>query len=337
VNAAVTVAMGAEKIGTALPPGSLHAGTVDVVDIGIALDFERDVDLRIAELVDVRAVMRARPPDAHKRSAGSVVLIAGSDATRGAPILAARGAIRAGAGYVTLVTTPAVKAALATSVPEALCEATNATTLGPEALDDFGAAIGRADAVALGPGLGIGDAQRDLVRRAVTEIDKPLVLDADALNVLAGAGGASLDRTLPFILTPHPAELARLLGRTTEEVVGDRLDAARSAARLFPHTVVLAKGHRSIVVWNGGSDAVVVPVGGPELATAGTGDVLTGALAATLAAGTPASDAAWAGAWLHASAGAEAAALRGAEGVAAGDVADCLGPARAELSSALRA
>lgn len=336
IDAAVTVTMGAEKIGTALPPGSLRAGTVTVADIGIAIDAAREVDLRVVEADDVGSVVRPRAPDAHKRSAGSVVVVAGCDAIRGAPLLTARGAIRAGAGYVTVATTSAVTAALATSVPEALSVAAGEGELGPDALDALGTSIARADAVAIGPGLGVGGAQAALVRRAVAEIAVPLVLDADALNVLAPDPEPLARRGAPAVITPHPAELARLLGGSTAAVVADRLAAAVAAARRFPHTVVLAKGHRTVVAWNGGRDAVVVTAGGPELATAGSGDVLTGAVAALVASGCRPADAAWAGAWLHAAAGADAAARYGVEGVAAGDVADCLGPARARRSGAPR-
>ncbi|HEX2295087.1 MAG TPA: NAD(P)H-hydrate dehydratase [Actinomycetota bacterium] len=313
VKAAVTVAMGAEKLGTALSPGAARAGRVVVADIGIPIP---RVSTHVAEDDDVGAVLPARPPDSHKRSGGSVAVLAGSEAIRGAALLTCRGAGRMGAGYVTLVSTASVVAAATTVAPELLTRTIPAGVLGPDALDEAEGA----DCVAIGPGLGKGDVQRALCERTLGEYGGPVVLDADALNNLAGDVQPLVARRAPAVLTPHPAELARLLGFDTKDVVRDRLGAARRAAGGFG-CVVLAKGHRTIVT--DGDRTVVVPAGGPELATAGTGDVLTGAVAALLAAGVDPFDAAWAAAYVHGVAGSLA-----GSGALAPDVAEALGKAR---------
>ncbi|MDQ4124447.1 MAG: NAD(P)H-hydrate dehydratase, partial [Actinomycetota bacterium] len=293
VNATVTVAMGAEKLGSALAPGAAHAGRVVVADIGIPIP---DVSTHLVEEDDVRSVLPARSPDAHKKSNGAVAVLAGSETTRGAALLTARGAGRMGTGYVTLVSTASVVASATVLAPELLTRAVDGEVLGPDALD----AVERIDCLALGPGIGTGEAQRALCERALLEVDAPVVLDADGLNVLSTDVRPLAARSAPSVLTPHPAELARLLGFDTKDVVRDRLAAARRAAQGFG-CVVLAKGHRTIVT--DGDRTVVVPAGGPELATAGTGDVLTGAVAARLAAGGQPGEAAVASVWVHGVAG----------------------------------
>ena len=331
VEATVTVAIAAEKIGTALPPGSTHAGVVEVVDIGIEIEgaWSDGPRIEMAEADDVALVLGVREPETHKRTAGSVAILAGSDDIHGAALLSARGAVRMGAGYVTLGTTAAVKEA-ASVFPELLVnEVTESAVLGPDALDEFADVIERADALAVGPGLGTGDEQRALIERVLTEIDIPVVLDADALNVLAADTTPLEKRTGPVVITPHPGELGRLLGRSTDEVSADRLAAALEASRRFPSAVVVAKGNRTVIASGAGTEAVVIPTGGPELATAGTGDVLTGALGACLARSGVASVAAMAAAYVHGLAGTIAGERVGPSGVAAGDVAEAL-PAAVE-------
>jgi ADP-dependent NAD(P)H-hydrate dehydratase / NAD(P)H-hydrate epimerase len=318
VTAAVTVAMGAEKLGTALSPGAARAGRVEVADIGIPIP---EVSTHLVEAGDVRRALPSRPPDAHKRTGGAVVVLAGSEDTRGAPLLTCRGAGRMGSGYVTLASTRSVVAAATVAAPELLTKTvTYDDVLGAESLDALAPVLEKAGCVAAGPGAGTGDRQSALVARLLAEVDLPVVLDADALNVLAGDTGALVARRAPAILTPHPAELARLLGIETDAVTKDRLAAARTAADRFG-CVVVAKGHRTIVT--DGGRTVVVPAGGPELATAGTGDVLTGATAALVAAGVDPFDAAWCAAYVHGVAGEVA-----GTGALAWDVAEALGPAR---------
>jgi ADP-dependent NAD(P)H-hydrate dehydratase / NAD(P)H-hydrate epimerase len=328
VRAQVTVAMAAEKLGTALPPGAVHAGRVEVADIGIRVD---DSDVTMCERADVAAVLPRKPPDAHKRSMGAVAVLGGSAGMSGAVVLAATAAMRMGAGYVTAGITHSVDNAVSAALPEALTKVvSDREVLGPEALDRFADVLDRAQALAIGPGLGRGDDQAHLLEQALARIDLPLVVDADGLNVLAGRTEHLRAREAPAVITPHPAELARLLATTTSEVQGDRLSSATEAAHRFECTVVL-KGFRTLTADASGR-VVVNPTGGPELATAGTGDVLTGIVAALLAAGLHPFEAAWAGAHIHGLAGSGAAELGGPAGVIAGDVAARIPDARARIS-----
>jgi NAD(P)H-hydrate epimerase len=320
VMAHVTVAMGAEKVGTATGEGATRAGFVETVDIGIEVG---DASVFLLEEADVAGVLPRREPDSHKRSAGSVGLLCGSEAMSGAAILAARGAMRMGAGYATLGVPAAIRSTIIAKLPEVLTSAvTQDAHLGTDALRNFKSVLDRADSLALGCGLGQGDDQRGLVQAVLREVPQPIVLDADGLNVLAGDTGPLQERSAPTVLTPHPAELARLLECPTESVQADRLRVAREAAESFGCVVVL-KGHRSVISASDGR-AVINPSGSPELATAGTGDVLTGAIAALLAAGLDAFEAAWAAAFVHGVAGSIAGERVGRSGVVAWDVAEAL-------------
>ena len=327
VEAAATVAMGAEKIGTAVGRGAALAGNVAITDIGIPVTTN---DAFMVERDDVTALLPSRAPDAHKRSGGAVALLAGSDAMTGAAVLSALGAMRMGAGYVTVGSSRGTVAALQGLLPEILARVVaDEDHLGAGALDRFRDVVDKADALVLGPGLGQGDAQRDLVDRVLLELDAALVLDADALNALEDHTGSLEKRSGATILTPHPAELARLLGTDTDAVQANRVAAARQAASTFG-CVVLLKGFRTIVARPDGMIAVN-PTGGPELATAGTGDVLAGAVAVLLAAGLEPFEAAWVAAYVHGLAGSLAAAPVGSSGVVAGDVAEALADAAGSL------
>jgi hydroxyethylthiazole kinase-like uncharacterized protein yjeF len=322
VSADLTVAMGAEKVGTAIGEGASRAGTVVVADIGIPVT---EAVASMVDPLDVARILPTRADGAHKRSSGTVVVLAGSDAMTGAAVLTARAALRAGSGYVNLISTEAVRAPATETTPELVIQVAEGDVLGPGALDRAQGLMDRADSVAIGPGLGTGEPQRELVARVLAEIELPVVVDADALNVLAQDTSTLERRSAPLILTPHPAELARLLDLDTSQVQDDRLGTATEAARRFG-CVVVSKGHRSVIAGPDGT-VFVNPTGGPELATAGTGDVLTGVCGSYLAAGLDAQTAAWGAAYVHGAAGALAALDRGSSGVVAWDVAENLGDA----------
>jgi ADP-dependent NAD(P)H-hydrate dehydratase / NAD(P)H-hydrate epimerase len=326
VKADVTVAMAAEKVGTAVGTGASLAGDVRVVGIGIDIPH---TDLRVIDAGDVANSLPRRQPDAHKRSGGSVAILGGSAGMSGAVVLAARAAVRAGAGYATAGVTAAVERIVSVTVPEVLTTiASDGDVLGPDAIDKMKRVLDRANVLAVGPGLGTGPAQTELVQRVLREIELPVVIDADGLNVLAGRTRALCERSSPVIITPHPAELGRLLEMGTDEVQSDRIAAVRSAAETFRCVVVL-KGFRSLIAR--APDVVVNPTGGPELATAGTGDVLTGVVAALVGGGVQPFDAAWTGAFVHGLAGSIAARRFGVSGVLAGDVAEAVAPSVAEV------
>lgn len=299
VRAAVTVAMAAEKTGTATGKGAALAGPVEVADIGIHVE---PGGTSMTEASDVAGVLPVRELDAHKRSAGAVALLVGSEGLSGAAILAARGAVRMGAGYATAGVTRGLEPIFSTALPEVLTKiVTDDDVLGPVAMDELKPVLERANALAVGPGLGRGDRQRDLVVKVLRDVQLPVVVDADGLNVLAGDTSALSERDRPTVLTPHPAELARLLETETSKVQHDRLAAAREAADRFGCVIVL-KGFHTVVADPLGR-VVVNPTGASELATAGTGDVLTGAVATLLAADVDPFDAAWAAAYVHGAAG----------------------------------
>ncbi|MFN2489386.1 MAG: NAD(P)H-hydrate dehydratase [Actinomycetota bacterium] len=329
VRATTTVAMAAEKYGTATSQGSVLAGRVEVADIGIAVP---GVAMFMSERSDVARVLPVGLPDSHKRSRGAIALIAGSAGMTGAALLAARGAVRMGAGYATLGTTAAGEAAKSVVLPEVLSEVvSDGDSLGPDALRRFETVLGRADALAIGPGLGRGDEQRELITLSLAEVWLPIVLDADGLNALAGRTEPLERRSGATVITPHPAELARLVDSDVAEVQRDRIAAARSAAARFG-CVVLLKGWRTVVARPDGG-AVINPTGGAEMATAGTGDVLTGAIAALLAARLGPFEAAWAGAYVHGMAG-SVAATRAGGGLLASEVAEALPRARSAICEA---
>jgi hydroxyethylthiazole kinase-like uncharacterized protein yjeF len=319
VKAALTVTLGALKPGLLLPPGSEHAGSVEVADIGIPAEF-LDSDLHLVEEEDVTRTLPIRPPTAHKRSVGKVIVVAGSPGMSGAASLAALGALRTGAGLVRMVVPEAIAGRLDVSVMESLTVPLPQNERGGlrlDALDQVVALAAEANAVAMGPGISRDEETQKLVRRVLEEVDQPVILDADGINAFQGRPEELRNRRGPTVLTPHSGELARLIGMGVEEINGDRVAAAQDGARQTG-AIVLLKGFCTVVTKPDGETALVRS-GGPVLATGGTGDVLTGVIAA-LAAVSPAFDAAWAGAYLHGAAGELLAARMGDRGVIAGDL-----------------
>jgi NAD(P)H-hydrate epimerase len=322
VFADVTVTFGALKPGVVFHPGAEHAGLVEVADIGFPADLVQS-DLWLVEADDAAGLMPRRLPESHKRDA-VVVVVGGSRAMTGAAVLAASAAYRAGAGLVTL----AVPEGILPVVQEALAEATflplpetDEGSIDARAWPALRDRLGQANAAAVGPGLTTNPSTVELVRKVVAEAPVPFVLDADGLNAYAGRGSALAERASEAVLTPHAGEFGRLTSISSREVVQDRVGHARKAAAEF-RCPVLLKGSRTVVAEPGGL-VRVNPTGGPALATAGTGDVLSGAIAAFLARGVKPADAAVLAAYVHGLAGALGAADLG-EGVVASDVVERL-------------
>jgi NAD(P)H-hydrate epimerase len=270
VKADATVTFHGRKVGVVVAPGRFHAGRVRVADIGLE---PRETALRLV-LPEILARVPRRAEGDNKYTSGHVLVVGGSPGLTGAPSLTARAAMRADAGYVTVAAResvlPVIEQRLLEAVKKPLPE-----QLGDEAADAVLELVAKAGAVALGPGLGRDDGAKTLVRRLLRDVEQPMVVDADALFELEPQewGG-------PRVLTPHEGELERLLGH---EVSGRRLAAVREAADRF-HCVVLLKGADTLVAAPGG-DVLVAACGLPSLATAGTGDVLTGIVGAFLAKG----------------------------------------------------
>jgi ADP-dependent NAD(P)H-hydrate dehydratase / NAD(P)H-hydrate epimerase len=292
VRASVTVTFAAAKVGLAVSPGRVHAGSVHVAPIGLGLQgFEHGL-VAASALAEVPRKDRS----SSKYRAGSVLVVGGSRGLTGAPMLASLAAFRADAGYVAVAapesTLPVLETRLLEVVKRPLPEDSSGRLL-PRSADTVLDAADRADVVALGPGLGRSDGTRELVRILLERLETPVVLDADALWELEPFGA----RAAPTVLTPHAGELASLLGTTAREIDAHRLDAVQRAARLFG-AVVLLKGTDTLVAAPR-EGVLVATYGEPSLATAGTGDVLTGIVAAFLAKGLPAREAAAVGAVAH--------------------------------------
>jgi hydroxyethylthiazole kinase-like uncharacterized protein yjeF len=295
VRAVVTVAMHGPKVGNVVAPGRFHGGDLVVCDIGLE---PRKTQHRLVSREILRLVPRKQAGDTKYR-AGSVLVVGGAPGLTGAACLAAEAAFRADAGYVTVAAPaealPVIEARLLEAVKRPLEEVFDA--------------VPKAGALAIGPGLGRGDDQRALVRRLLEESDLPAVVDADALDRLE-----PFRREAETVLTPHAGELAGLLGVESAWVDAHRLEAVRRAADEFD-CICLLKGADTIVA-SPGDGVLVCGLGPSSLATAGTGDVLTGTIAAFLAKGMDARHAAAAGA----TACAEAARLGPERGLVASDV-----------------
>jgi hydroxyethylthiazole kinase-like uncharacterized protein yjeF len=318
VTADVTVTFGAAKLGIVLLPGALHAGLVEVVDIGFPADLLR-ADVWLTEGQDVAAMLPARPPDTHKRDAGVVVAIGGSRLMTGAVSLMGEAAYRAGAGLVGVAVPEGILPVVQTALRETTfipLPATDAGTVAGPA-DRLDEVVRSADAVAIGPGMTTNEETAAFIRSFVRSCPVPIVVDADGLNAFAGRTGELADRRADAVLTPHAGEFARLAGITAADVGADRVGHARKLASDVQATVLL-KGSRTVIASADGR-VRINPTGGPSLATGGTGDVLTGMIAGLIARGLAPLDAATAGAYLHGIAGTLAGGEKG-DGATAGDV-----------------
>lgn len=330
IRADVTVTFGALKPGLVFFPGAGLAGEVEVADIGFPPDLVSS-DLWLVEREDVAALVPRRGPESHKRAAGVVLVLAGSRSMTGAAALAAAAAYRAGAGLVTLAVPEGILPVVEQAVTEATflpLPQTEAGAVSLEAWPILEERLTDVDSAAVGPGLGTEPSTVELVRRLVAQSPAPFVLDADGLNALAGRGALLADRASDAVVTPHAGEFGRLTGLSSFEVLEDRVGHARKAAAEL-RCPVLLKGSRTLVAEPEGT-VRINPTGGPFLATGGTGDVLTGAIAALIARGVRPADAAVLGAFVHGLAG-RSASQRLGEGTVASDVLARLPEALAQL------
>jgi NAD(P)H-hydrate epimerase len=339
VDATLTVTLGAPKLPLVLPPGELRAGMMVVADIGIP---EAVIDAVSGPWVDVltrsamREIVEPRSPESHKGDYGRLLIVAGSPGKTGAAALTALAALRSGAGLVTV-------AAPASSIAAIAAHGAEFMTLPLEEASDgtiAEAAIERllafdADVIAAGPGLGRSPSVSAVVHALVAQSGVPLVLDADALYVFAGEADRLVGREgLDIIVTPHTGEMARLVGRTSDEVQSRRLEMAREFAATHRVHVIL-KGHRTIVASPEGRTSIN-PTGNAGMATAGAGDVLTGMVAAWLGQLLDAEAATRLAVFLHGLAGDLAEADEGEVALIAGDILAHLGDAVLDLTARQR-
>jgi hydroxyethylthiazole kinase-like uncharacterized protein yjeF len=330
VKADVTVTMGLPKRGLYVYPGRKFGGRIIVEPLGLPPSLLlRDLEVTAMTLDGARGLVPRREADHHKGLSGHVFVTAGSQGMAGAAVLAAKAALRAGAGTVTLACPPEVYPICASMVPELMVvPLTDARDGGIAGLEEC---LLRSKSAVLGPGLGRGKAQEALIQKFLSlaaSTGTPCVIDADGLNGLAASGGLSYLRSLEgkFILTPHPGELSRLLGTSVQDIERDRIAAAREAASRGK-SVVCLKGAGTSVANSVGSVAVNT-TGDPAMATAGSGDVLSGVIAALVSQGLSLYDAARLGVFWHGLAGEIAVGKRGSIGMLAGELCDSLPEAR---------
>jgi NAD(P)H-hydrate epimerase len=329
VRATLTVTFHAAKPGLWIHPGKAHTGELETIDIGIPRGAPADATIGLLEPA-VIDLLPTRQAASTKFSSGHVLVVGGSRGLTGAPRMAAQASMRAGAGYVTACVPASLQSIVAgASTPELMTRGLPDSDGG---LDTDGVAdvlaAGTRGALALGPGLGRRECSIAFARTLARESQIPMVLDADGLGAHAGHLADLAQRTADTVLTPHAGELGRLLDIDSAAIDRERLCHVRAAAEQSQSVVVL-KGDDTLIADAAGRVAVS-PGGAHGLATAGTGDVLTGVIAATLAQGLDGFSAAAAGVWLHVQAGREAARRVGAaEGVIATDVIAALPAARA--------
>lgn len=333
----ITVTFGLPKVGMYQAPGSAAVGRVQVIDIGIPRAATDAVPLELMTSRWARAALPARPEGANKGTFGRVLVVGGSRRYVGAPRLAAVGAYRAGAGLVTVACPAGIQSTLAAGIPEA-------TWLPQAEGDDGGLAETAAlalrgewpgfEAAVLGPGTGNTEATHALVWAILPDLSElagGVVIDADALNALATMPDAAGRVPNRAVLTPHPGEMARLVGTSVADVQARRMSVAREAAARFGCVVVL-KGAHSVVAAPDGKTALS-PFANPLLATAGSGDVLSGMIAAYLAQGLAPFEAAALGTYLHAAAGEAMREEYGNSGLLAGEIAAKLPSVVKEISA----
>jgi len=322
-----------------LPPAEMAAGEVVIADIGIpagVIDQLEGPRIDLMTRDQIRALIQPRAADAHKGDFGRVLVVAGSMGKAGAAVLSAQGAMRAGAGLVTVASPKSCQPTIAAHGVEYMTEGLDET---PEGTVDF-AAVDRvldfdADVLVAGPGLGRGEAVTTFVRELVDKWEGPLVLDADALNAFADEPALLVGREgRDLIITPHPGEMARLVGCTVEDLQADRIGIAKDFAKRHQLYLVL-KGYRTLVV-TPDEKVFVNPTGCPGMATGGTGDVLAGMLAGWLAQLLDAEAACKVAVYIHGSAGELADADNGEVSMTAGDLVEHIGDSILEVTARRR-
>ena len=285
INASMTVTLAAPKLPLVLPPGEAYAGDVVIADIGIPYEVIEGLDGKHVELLtpeQVRELIEPRAADSHKGDFGRVTIVAGSRGKTGAAHMAAMGALRSGAGLVTVATPASCLSIVASMAPEFMTEPLGGSgdpAVTPAAVEQVLELTH--DVIACGPGLGRSPEVGEFVRLLIERATVPLVLDADAVTVLADDPGRLIGKEeRDVIITPHPGEMARLIGASVEEVQANRIEVASDFATTHRVYVVL-KGHRTVIATPEGR-VYINPTGNPGMATGGTGDVLTGMIAACL-------------------------------------------------------
>ncbi|MDN5347110.1 MAG: ADP-dependent NAD(P)H-hydrate dehydratase / NAD(P)H-hydrate epimerase [Clostridia bacterium] len=336
IRATWTVTFALPKLGLVLEPGASYAGRLEVGDISIpkGLIAGRDLKRRLLTREWCLEHLPRREPGGHKGQYGRVLAIGGSPGLTGAITLTAEAALRAGAGLVTAAVPRSLHSIMETKTTEVMTcplPETAGGALSLQALPEILSRLGNVNVVALGPGLSRDPEAAALARELYKQCGRPLVVDADGLNALADAPEILNQHKAEVILTPHPGEMARLLGTTAAKVQEDRLQVAAQAAARWQAVVVL-KGAKTVVALPDGR-LFVNPTGNPGMATAGSGDVLTGLIAGLWGQGLKAEEAAALGVYLHGAAGDRAREELGQQAMLAGDILKYLPPVLAGLEA----
>ncbi|MCC6731339.1 MAG: NAD(P)H-hydrate dehydratase [Chthonomonadales bacterium] len=336
VDATVTVTFAFPKLGMFIAPGAARVGDLVVDHIGFAwTSLGADASAEWFQAEDAHALLVPRRRDAHKGDFGHVLICGGSDGMSGAPTMAARSALRAGAGLVTVAAPRTAQRVVAARLEEAMTMALpeERGALSAAAIEPLRRAAVRCDALCVGPGGSRQPGASDAMLGLLVGADIPAVVDADALNALAARPDALRGRKASTVLTPHPGECGRLLGTDAAGVQSDRVSAARRCAGRYGAVVVLKGSHTLVCDGRGPANrertVSINTTGNPGMATAGSGDSLTGIVGAFLAGGMDAWDAARLGAHVHGRAGDLAASVLGERAMVAGDIID-------QVSAALR-
>ena len=332
-DATATFAFG--KTGHFILPGAEYTGTLKIVDIGVPPFIADSVKPQQYLLTPglIRSAFQARSLDIHKGYTGHLLVIAGSPGKTGAAAMTAMSAMRAGAGLVTIGIPASLNPILEIQVTEAMTEPlpeTKESVLGEASFNRIMALLADKRCLAIGPGIGIDPETKTLTQRLIQESNKPMVIDADGLNCLIGNNEILKDLEKPAVLTPHPGEMARLIGTTAADVQKDRIHCARNFAQQFNVHVVL-KGARTVVAHPDGR-VFINPTGNPGMASGGMGDVLTGIIAGFIAQNHSPELAAHAGVYLHGAAADALSKNKGPFGYLATDVVKALPEAIKTLS-----
>lgn len=339
IRADFTITFGLPKIGLVIYPGAEYVGWLEVADIGIPKRFLRDKKIKVNLITkeEISSYLKPRKPDTHKGTYGHLLVIAGSVGMTGAATLTSQaaslcfGALRSGVGLVTLGIPEGLNEIMEVKLTEGMTlplPETKKKTLSLKAEKKIIEFSKRADALALGPGLSTNEETKQLVRNLIKKISFSMVIDADALNALVGHLSILRPATRdprPAIITPHPGEMARLIGKKAKEIQENRIKVARNFAKRYKVIVVL-KGARTVISDPEGN-VYINPTGNPGMASAGVGDVLTGMIGSSLTQRREPLEAAKTGVYLHGLAGDLAAQERGEESLVASDLLEKLSQA----------
>jgi len=333
IRADLTVTMGLPKIGQVMYPGKSYCGFLEVVDIGYPDGLDDDIHTYLVTDLEAARLLPHRKPDSHKGTYGTLFVLAGSTGLTGAAYMTSMAAYRCGTGLVVLGCPKSLYPIFASKFTEVIArplpDVASKGHLALRGLGEIKKYIENAEAVALGPGIGTHHETTDLVQRLCRHIDKPMVVDADGLNILAKNLKCLKDHKRPLVISPHPGEFSRLTGKSIEEISENRIQMASEFAMEYSLCVIL-KGAPSVIARRSGN--VYINYSGNEgMATGGSGDVLTGLIGGFLAQGVCHSDAAVLATYLHGLAGDIASEAYGTRGMVAGDILEFVPEALIEL------